>query len=425
MQLFPQVCKKLDCDWESRESSEITRDEITFFIKWAVDILEPFVKSLDTSGGRSIYDPDSLFRKRGAPKTVHKFRDIGNDRLLCSVALALDETVLPDLEQIFSLRKPVAFLTCESFYESLVDSLKGGRYLRECEPNVVHIHAKTITERFCWVLIGFETPAPVMVAMSPKHYVVGAADEKVYAQSSRQSGRKMQPPVFKLIDGSRKISTMRCAVEVFEVRALAEYISSCLEESKEEEKVRKSQLSREELGPFGVLPFAERADLIINPTPGMSEKDYISLMKSLYSDFNAHTEHKNPNEKCSQFLQKSSQTVRSIAPGSANNVCVDAPLHEVCLSNTTHNENVFAEAPQRKVSTSSSDSSSSSSSSSRSSSSSSSSGGRSSFFFNTSTQMQHAHTRKTRQCRLSTAREEGCGVSCGRASTIGIPRPRR
>ena len=82
MQLFPQVYKKLDCDWESRESSEITRDEITFFIKWAVDILEPFVKSLEASGGRSIYDPDSLFRKRGAPKTVCKFKDIGNDRLL-------------------------------------------------------------------------------------------------------------------------------------------------------------------------------------------------------------------------------------------------------------------------------------------------------------------------------------------------------
>ena len=69
MQLFPQVYKKLDCDWESRESSEITRDEITFFIKWAVDILEPFVKSLEASGGRSIYDPDGLFKKRGAPKT--------------------------------------------------------------------------------------------------------------------------------------------------------------------------------------------------------------------------------------------------------------------------------------------------------------------------------------------------------------------
>ena len=349
VQLSAQVYKKLDCDWESRESDKITRDEITFFIKWSVDILKPFVASIAEGGGRSIYDPDSLFKKRGDFKATQKFKDIGSEGVLCSIALALDETVLPELEQFFSLKRPIALLTCESFYESLTGSLKGSRYLRECEPNVVHIHAKTITERFCWVLLGFETPAPVMVAMSPKHYVVGVVDEKVYAQSSHQSGRKMQPPVFKIIDGSKKISTMQCAVEVFEVRALAEYISSCLEKSKEEEKVRKSQLSKEELGPFGVLPFAEKADLIIDPTPGMSEKDYISLMKSLYSDFNAHAEHKSPNEKCSQFLQKSSQAASSIAPGSANNVCVDAPLHEVCLSNIIHNESVFAEAPQRKV----------------------------------------------------------------------------
>ena len=224
--------------------------EIRVFIQWSLHILATLIKKLpreDANG--SIYDPGGVIRnhKQFSENNWKVIRTCDFEEVqggvLCSIIISQGVFTM-EIDNALRLGRPVAILTAEEDFDGLVGSIKANNYLQDDEPDVVHIHSDKAADKICWLLIGFNTPSRVMIAMSPHHFVTGVVDNILLDNLGKRSGTDPKPPIFTVenSEGSRK--NIQCAKDIFQVKIMAEFVSDCLQ--------RQKQIDLEEIRETGV-----------------------------------------------------------------------------------------------------------------------------------------------------------------------------
>ena len=209
-------------------------------ISWALNILAPLVKTLHSNDGSNIYDPEGII---GTHKAFYNngwrvqrrwgFNDC-DEETRCAVLLSQRGELPKEAEALLKIGKPLAILIKESQYNAImhdIQSLYGG------EPALVHIHTKT-DNQLCWLLVGFNSPANNMIAVTPHHYIIGLIDNETYEAAVERPKTGFAPPIFKLLSPEGVTKNVQCTKDTFEVRMMAEYISDIICHEKIEQKYK-------------------------------------------------------------------------------------------------------------------------------------------------------------------------------------------
>ena len=195
-------------------------------IRWALDILAPLIKTLQSADveSRKVYDPEGII---GTHKAIHSGGwqvqrrwgfDECDEATRCAVLVSQRGELPKEGEAVLKAGTPLAILIKQSRYDTIVHDVQ---QLHGSEPDLIHIHAES-GDRLCWLLVGFDTPASNMIAVTPHHYIVGLIDNETYCAVDDRPQRGFAPPIFKVLNPEGKLKRMQCSRDTFEVRMMAE-----------------------------------------------------------------------------------------------------------------------------------------------------------------------------------------------------------